>query len=129
MTNTLSRWVVEKGIDKINPSMLSADMKKEVMTEAGLILLKEGRIFEAVKAITMADNSSALLAMGDEFMRQSKFDQAALAYIPTKDKARIEKAAEECAKQGNVLVAYYAYVASGNEQMAAFFKENFCPDA
>ena len=104
-------------------------MRKEVFTEAGMILLKEGRIFEAVKAVTMAGNDAALLSMGDEFMRQTKFDQAALAYIPTKDKDRIEKAAEECAKQGNVMVAYYAYVASGNEQMAAFLKENFCPDA
>ncbi len=128
MSNTLARWVVDKGIDNINPSMLSSEMKREVLTEAGMILLKEGRVYEAVKAVSMAENSGKLVQMGDEFMRQSKFDKAVLCFIPTKDKTRIEKAAVECAKQGQVQLAYYAYVASENAEMAVFLKENFCPD-
>jgi hypothetical protein len=128
MASTLARWVVEKGVDSVNPTMLSADMRNEIMTEAGMILLKEGRFFEAVKAVTMAGNSAKLLEMGDEFVRQTKFEEATLCFIPTKDKARIEKSASECAKLGNMSLAYYAYIASENEEMAAFMKENFCPE-
>lgn len=128
MASTLARWVVEKGIDNIRPSMLTPDMKKEVLSEAGMIFLKEGRFFEAVKAVSMAENSPRLVEMGDEFMRQSKFENAVLCFIPAKDKSRIEKAAVECARQGNVQLAYYAYIASENAEMAAFLKENLCPE-
>ncbi|MFH1065279.1 MAG: hypothetical protein V1734_02125 [Nanoarchaeota archaeon] len=128
MASTLARWVVEKGIDNIKPSMLTPEMKREILSEAGMIFLKEGRFYEAVKAVSMAENSPRLVEMGDEFMRQSKFENAVLCFIPTKDKIRIEKAAVECAKQGNVRLAYYAYIASENAEMAAFLKENFCPD-
>ncbi len=129
MAGALARWIVENGIENAKPESLSTDMRKEVFTEAGMILLNEGRIYEAVQAIVMAQNESKLLEMGDEFLRQSKFDEAALCFIPTKDKARLEKAAGECAKQGNVHIAYYAYSAAGNEQMALFLKDNFCPNA
>ena len=89
MASTLARWVVEKGVDNINPAMLSADMRNEIMTEAGMILLKEGRFFEAVKAVTMAGNSEKLSEMGDEFVRQTKFEEAALCFIPVKNKEKL----------------------------------------
>ncbi|MDD4877520.1 MAG: hypothetical protein PHO02_00605 [Candidatus Nanoarchaeia archaeon] len=128
MASTLARWVVEKGVDNINPSMLSAEMRSDIMTEAGIILLNEGRIYEAVKAVVMAGNSDKLVDMGDEFVRQTKFEEAALCFIPVKDKDKLEKTAAECAKLGNMSLAYFAYVAAGNDQMASFFKENFCPE-
>lgn len=128
MANTLARWVVEKGVDNVNPSMLSAEMRSDIMTEAGIILLKEGRIYEAVKAVVMAGNSDKLVEMGNEFVRQTKFEEAALCFIPIKDKEKLEKTAGECAKLGNMPLAYFAYAAAGNEQMAAFLKENFCPE-
>lgn len=128
MASTLARWVVEKGVDNINPAMLSADMRNEIMTEAGMILLKEGRFFEAVKAVTMVSNSEKLSEMGDEFVRQTKFEEAALCFIPVKNKEKLERAAAECARLGNMHLAYFAYVAAGNEPMAVFMKENFCPE-
>lgn len=128
MASTLARWVVEKGVDNINPAMLSAEMRSDIMTEAGIILLKEGRIYEAVKAVVMAGNSDKLVEMGNEFVRQTKFEEAALCFIPVKDKEKLEKAGAECAKLGNMSLAYFAYVAAGNDQMAAFLKENFCPE-
>lgn len=128
MASTLARWVVEKGVDNVNPSMLSAEMRCDILTEAGMILLKEGRIYEAVKAIVLAGNSNKLLEMGNEFIRQTKFEEAALCLIPVKDKEKLERAAAECGKLGNMPLAYYAYLAAGNEQMASFIKENFCPE-
>ncbi|MDI6737727.1 MAG: hypothetical protein QME12_04405 [Nanoarchaeota archaeon] len=128
MASTLARWVAGKGIDNVNPSMLSDEMRNGIMTEAGIILLKEGRIYEAVKAVVMAGNSDKLVEMGNEFIRQTKFEEAALCFIPVKDKEKLEKTAAECAKLGNMSLAYFAYLAAGNEQMALFLKENFCPE-
>jgi len=122
----LARWVVKKGIDNLDASMLSPDVRKEVLTEVGLLLLKEGRIEEAVKAVVMAENREKLIEMGDEFMRQNKFEQATLAFIPTKDKQRLEKAAALCAKEGRYALALHAFIAAGNDEMARFIRDNFC---
>lgn len=123
--STLARWIVDRGIDNINPSMLSDDFKKDVLTESGMLFFKEGKIRDAVKALRLAGNSARLVELGDEFMKQNRSEKAALFFIPSGDKDRIEKAAALCAKEGHFELAFEAYSAAGNMEMASFIRENF----
>ena len=122
---TLARWIVEKGIDNIDPSMLSDELKKEVLTDAGMMFFKEGRLLDAIKCLKTANNPDKLLELGDEFMRQNRFEQAALCYIPAGDRQRTEKVAEICLKEEKHKLAYESFLAAGNDKMAFFLRENF----
>lgn len=123
--NSVARWIVEKGIDNINPNMLSSELKKDVLTEAGLLFYNENNIKDAVKALKLANNTEKLYDWGKEFLRQNKVVHAALCLIPAGDQKLLEEVAGLCAKEGHVEVAYEAFVAAGNQNMATFIKENF----
>lgn len=124
-TDTLARFIVQQGISKINPSMLSDELKTQAFSEAGAIFFREGRWAEAIAAYSFAENSIKLFEIGESMMMQNRVDLAALAFIPTGDRKKIDDAASACARQGFFQIAHDAFVASGNTEMASFIKDNF----
>lgn len=124
LDSTLARWIVRQGIDSFDSSMLSGDMKKDVFTKAGMMLFRQNNYKEAVRCLKIADNKEALCELGDELMKLNRFREATLAFIPTQDKERLDKAAALCAKEGEYELALEAYKASGNTEMASFISQN-----
>ena len=66
-----------------------------------------------------------LKKLGDIFISEGKSELAALCFIPTKDKERLNNAAVLCIKAKNYRLAAKAYTAADNAQMASFIMENF----
>jgi len=124
LEDTLARWIVKGGIDCFDSSMLSGEMKKRVFTTAGLLFFRQNNYREAVKCLCVAGNKEVLCELGDELMKINRFREATLAFIPTKDKERLDKVAAICAKEGEYQLALEAYKASNNMEMVSFISKN-----
>ena len=59
-------------------------------------------------------------------MAQNKGELAALCFIPTGDKERLNNAAILCLKAMNYRLAAKVYEAAGEIEMAEFLEKNFC---
>ncbi|MBU2590053.1 MAG: hypothetical protein KKA65_03895 [Nanoarchaeota archaeon] len=124
LDSTLARWIVKEGVNSFDASMLSEQMRKEVFTSAGLLFFRQNNYRDAISCLQIAGNKEVLCELGDELMEINRFREAALAYIPTKDKKRLDKVAAICAKEGEYKLALEAYKASGNIEMASFINKN-----
>ena len=124
LDDTLARWIVREGIDNFDSSMLSGEMKKGVFTTAGLLFFRQNNYKNAVRCLCIAGNKEALCELGDKLMEINRFREATLAFIPTKDKERLDKVAVICAKEGEYKLALEAYKAANNVEMVSFISKN-----
>ena len=106
--------------------MLDEDNGKRILVYVGEKLYKLNKISEAVTILEKAMEFERLKEMGDELMAQNKAGLAALCFIPTKDKERLNNVAVLCMKAMNFELAAKAYEAAGNLEMANFLKNNYC---
>jgi len=124
VVNTLARWIVKNGMACFDRSMLSDEMNSRILSEAGAMFFNLGKIAEAIDAFSIANNNAMLLWAGDKLMDANRFREAAKAYIPTKDREKLDKAASVCMQAGDYKLALQAYEASGNIEMANFVRNN-----
>src|SRR3989338_3022156 len=87
---TLASLIANKGVDNIDVSMLSNDVKASILNDAAYLCFKMDKHIDAIKAWALAGNKAKLIEIGDWFLESARFRLAALAFIPTKDKARLE---------------------------------------
>ncbi|MBS3150842.1 hypothetical protein J4443_00480 [Candidatus Woesearchaeota archaeon] len=125
MEHPIVTKIIKDGINSVDLSMLD-DRGRGILSYVGERLYKLNRIPEAVEILERAEDFEKLRKIGDEFMRQNKVELAAMCFIPTKDKERLNNAAALCVKAMNYRLAAEAYFAAGNKEMAMFLKENYC---
>lgn len=127
MDHPIVEKMLKEGINSVNLSMLDEKSRKNILTDVGEKLYKQGKILEAIEILTKAGDFGRLLKLGDIFASENKAELAALCYIPTKDKERLNKMAVLCIEVKNYALAAKAYGAADNPQMSAFIKQNFAP--
>ena len=125
MDNPIVEKILKDGINSVNLSMLDEPSRKKILSDVGDKLYKQNKFNEAVEIMEKAGDFEKLLSLGDMFLSQGKAEVAAVCYIPTKDKQRLNNAAVMCIKSKNYSLAAKAYEAADNSQMSAFIKENF----
>ena len=118
--------ILKEGINFVDLSMLDGDNGKRILIYVAEKLYKLNKISEAVTILEKAREFERLKEMGDELMAQNKGELAALCYIPTKDKDRLNNAALLCLKSMNYKLAAKAYESAGNLEMANFLLDNYC---
>ena len=116
--------IIRDGINSVDLSMLEYN-GKDLLSYVGDRLYKLNKIPEAVKILEKAGNFEKLKDFGDQLLMQNKAELAVLCFIPTKDKERLEKAAELCIHIENYKLAAKAYETAGNKDLAEFLKKNF----
>ncbi len=119
---TLVSMVIEKGVDNV---ALPESLRHPVLTEASRQLLNQHKYEEAGKALAKTGNQEALIKMADWFTKQALFWQAACFLVHTKDTDRINACALELINQDKVKEARHLYLATGNQAMLAFLRQNF----
>ena len=125
MDHPIVEKILKEGVKSVNLSMLDEKSRKKILTDVGDKLYRQGRILEAIELLTQAKDMDRLLSLGDIFLSENKAELAALCFIPTRDKERLNKAAVMCIEAKNYLLAAKAYEAADNLQMAKFIKQNF----
>ena len=118
--------ILKDGIDSVNLSMLDLQAKKKILTDVGEKLFKQGKFREAVRIAEESGDIQKLESWGDSFLTEGKGELAALCFIPSKDKERLNNAAVLCIQAKNYQLAAKSYEAADNMQMASFIRQNFC---
>lgn len=125
MDHPIVEKILKEGVKSVNLSMLDEKSRKKILTDVGDKLYRQGRILEAIELLTQARDMDRLLSLGDIFLSENKAELAALCFIPTKDKERLNKAAVMCIEAKNYALAARSYEAADNSQMALFIRQNF----
>ena len=125
MDHPIVEKILKEGISSVNLSMLDESARKRILSDVGEKLYRESKFAEAVEILAKANDIERLTKWGDSFLTESKTELAALCFLPTKDKQRLNSVAVLCIQSKNYRMAAKAYEAADNEQMASFIKENF----
>lgn len=125
MEHPIVAKILKNGIGSVDLSMLDDNNEKRILNYVGEKLYRLNKIPEAAVILEKAGNFEKLKEFGDQLLMQNKAELAALFFIPTRDKERLEKAAELCIKAMNYKLAAKAYEAAGNKDLAEFLKKNF----
>ena len=125
MDNPIVEKILKHGINSVNLSMLDESARKRILSDVGEKLFRENRFKEAIEIMEKAGEIQKLSKLGDVFLNEGKTDLAALCFIPTKDKQRLNDTAVQCIKSKNYKLAAKAYEAADNAQMASFILQNF----
>ncbi len=122
--STLAAKIVQKGLGNMDFSMLTPHLKHEILTATGEAFFKQGNIKDAVRSFMIANNTDKMVEIGDWFIAQTRFEEAALFFIPTGNKKVLEKVGFECADRGNLEMAIKCFEAAGNQALVEFIKAN-----
>ena len=125
MEHPIVEKILKDGVNSVKLSMLDEASRKRILSDVGEKLYKQSRFVEAIEIMTQAGNMESLIKRGDLFLTEGKAELAALCFIPTKDKQRLNNAAVLCIKSKNYELAAKAYQAAENSQMADFIQKNF----
>ena len=125
MEHPVVEKILKEGISSVNLTMLDDKSRKDILTNAGEKLYRQGKILEAIEVLAKAGDVERLAKLGDLFLSESKAELAALCFIPTKDKERLNNVAVKCIELKNYKLAANAYEAADNKQMASFIQQNF----
>lgn len=124
MTHPITEKIVNEGVQAVNVSMLSPDLRKRLMTEAGQTLMRQSRFKEAAHAFALGENKEELREQGRWFLKQQKIGLAAYFLIHVEDHEMLEQLAQRCIAANETDAAKEIYSALGDDTMLAFIREN-----
>ena len=124
MSHPIIDKIVQQGVQAVNVSMLSPDLRKRLMTEAGHTLMRQGRFKEAAHAFSLGDNKEELREQGKWFLKQHKLGLAAYFLIHTEEEDALRQLAEACIAANEIDAAKEIYSSIGDETMLSFIREN-----
>ena len=125
MDHPIVEKILKEGINSVNLSMLDDDARKKILSDVAEKLYKQSKFVEAIEIMAKMHDIEKLLKLGDLFLSESRVELAALCFIPTKDKQRLNNAAVLCIQSKKYKLAAKAYEAADNKQMSSFIEQNF----
>ena len=125
MEHPIVEKILKEGISSVNLSMLDAAAQKRILNDVSDKLCKQNKFVEAIEVMGRSNDIEKLMKLGDLFLSERKIELAALCFIPTRDKARLNNVAVLLIQSKNYKLAAEAYEAADNTQMASFIMRNF----
>lgn len=125
MEHPIVEKILKEGITSVNLSMLDDTARKKILSDVAEKLYKQNKFIESIDIMTKSNDTERLIKLGDSFLSENKTELAALCFIPTKDKQRLNNVAVLCIQAKNYKLAAKAYEAANNNQMAYFIQKNF----
>ena len=126
MDHPIIAKILKEGIQSVNLSMLDEKSRKNILTDVGEKLYRQGKLIEAIEILGKSGDNGRLEKLGEMFMSENKAELATLCFIATKDKDKLNNLAVMCIERKNYALAARAYEAADNQQMANFIRQNFC---
>ena len=126
MEHPIVQKILKDGINSVNLSMLDEKARRNILTDVGEKLYKQGRLMEAIEILSKSGDNERLQKLGELFISEGKIEAATLCFISLKDKDKLNGLAVSCIERKNYSLAAKAYEAADNQQMAHFMRQNFC---
>jgi len=124
MVSPLSEMVIAKGVENVDLSKLTPDLRAKVADEVGEVLMKRGRHEEAAKALAVVA-SPKLRELSNYFLTHGLPGAAAAYALHVDDKHFVSKVAYSNLHTGNVEQAKRLFSRAGDHEMVKFIEENF----
>ena len=102
-------YILEKGLDNINLSMFSEDMKAELLNAVGEEYLKRGQVRESIKTFTLVRNREKLVEIGDYHLKVGLFVHAVEAYQAAEERDKLLIAGDKALEGGHLGEAIKAF--------------------
>ncbi len=125
MDHPIITKIVEQGVDSVNVTMISADLRKKLLTEAGNILMHKNKYKEAARAYFVGNNTELLQEQGKWFLEQKKPGIAAYFLLYIESEQVLKDLAQECIQTNNLEAAHAVYEKLGDKTMIEFLNQNF----
>jgi len=125
MDHPIVEKIMKEGLNSVNISMLDEESRRRILSDVGEKLFREGRFSDAIDIMAKTGDFFKLLEKGDDFIKEGKSELAAMCFIPTRDKQRLNNVAVLLIQSKKYDFAAKAYDAAENPQMASFIRENF----
>ncbi|MDP6648226.1 MAG: hypothetical protein QGH34_02440, partial [Candidatus Woesearchaeota archaeon] len=65
MENPIVEKILKEGINSVSLSMLDEKSRKNILTDVGNKLFKQGKLLEAIEIITKSGDTERLIKLGD----------------------------------------------------------------
>ena len=118
------RSLLEKGLDKVDTTNLSPNMKEEIGKVAEKFL-SNGSYFDAVGAFILSGKKDRLVFVGRECFKKKKYEAAFNSFKCAEDSEGLIDVGNAFLGEGRLRDAYSAFKLSKNEEMIQLFEVNF----
>jgi hypothetical protein len=124
MSHPIIDKILREGVQSVNVSMLSPELRLKLMTDAGNTLMHQNRYKEAAHAFALAGNKEQLREHGNWLLKQKRFAHAAYFLVHVQDEEQLRELAQICIAANELEAAKEIYSTLGDETMLLFMKEN-----
>ena len=109
--------LLQKGVEQLNLSMFSDDMRSTILNSLGDEYLRRGNLQGAAKAFILAGNQHRLSAVGQDFEKLGLFDNAVEAYKLCGDNKHLIALGTKCMEDGRFPSAIKAFKSINSEEL------------
>src|SRR3989338_6878634 len=88
--------LIDKGVDNLNLSMFSNEMKLGLLNALGDEYLRKGKVPEAIKVFILSGNRKKLVEIGEDYEKIGMFSDAIDAYRLAGDHDKLLKTGNKC---------------------------------
>src|SRR3989338_1351470 len=119
--------LLKKGIDNLNLSMFSQEVKCSILTALGEEYRKKGNLSDAVKSFVLAGNKEKLNYIGQDYEKLVQFDNCIDVYKLAGNKEKLFELGKKCLDEGRLDPAVKAFIAIGdNSQLIEVIYKPLC---
>src|SRR3989338_7140953 len=108
--------LLKKGLDNLNLSMFSPELKYGILTSLGEEYRKRGNLNDAVKTFVLAGNRLCLNEVAEDYLRLQQFDNSIEAYKLAGNKEKLLEVGKKCLYESKIGPAMKAFIAIGDTQ-------------
>src|SRR3989338_10053471 len=106
--------LLKKGIENLNLSMFSPELKFNILTALGEEHRKKGNLNDAVKSFILAGNREKLNGIAEDYEKLMQFDNCIEVYRLSNNKKRLLEIGKKCLNEGRLGNAIKAFIAIGD---------------
>ena len=104
-TNKFDKMVpqlLRKGVDNLNLSMFSPEMKFNLLTALGEAYRRKGNLNDAVKSFILAGNRKKLDEIGEDYERLLQFENCIEVYKMSGNVEKLNEIGKRCLNEGRL---------------------------
>src|SRR3989344_2572395 len=102
--------LLKKGIDNLNLSMFSPELKNNILVALGEGYRKKGNLHEAAKSFLLAENKAKLNSVGEDYERLLQYDNCIEIYKTSGNTKKLFEIGRRCLVEGKFKQAAKAFV-------------------
>src|SRR3989338_6348092 len=108
--------LLQKGIDKLNLSMFSPELRTDILLALGDEYRKKGDLYDAARAYLLVDHKDKLNLIGEDYEILMQWDNCIEVYKLSDNRSKLVKIGKRCLMDGNLKEASKAFMAADDAE-------------